>query len=351
MMATHSEFDHTTSAFKVATAFPLSIKGRVFLITGVSLGGIGGATAKALASQSPKLLILTGRTNEKVDAVISEIQSAFPKVACRFLQLDLSSQSSVRKAASEVLAYEELIDVLINNAGVATVIERTLSEDGIEVQFATNHVGHFLFTNLIMPKLITAAKASSTDSVRIINLSSNGHRYSPVRFSDINWEKTKDEIPADEWPDYEFLKARVTVPTSQPYIPMAAYGASKTANILFTVSLDQRLKSLGIRSLAVHPGVINTELMRHMSQEDAEATLKRLADSWKTLEQGASTTLVAALDPGLLCTGEKVYMSDCQFADAKAWASDLNMAEKLWAMSEDLVGEKFGVSLEFQKAK
>lgn len=342
-MASHPEFDHTTSAFKVAAAFPMSIKGRVFLITGVSLGGIGGATAKALASQSPKLLILTGRTKEKVDAVISEIQSSFPTVASRFLQLDLSSQSQVRKAAKEVLAYEEPIDVLINNAGVATVAERTLSEDGIEIQFATNHVGHFLFTNLIMPKLIAAAKASSTGSGRIINLSSNGHRYSPVRFSDINWEKTRDEIPANEWPDYEFVEARAAVPKSQPYIPMAAYGASKTANVLFTVFLDQKRKSLGIRSLAVHPGLVNTELMRHMSREDAEVTQKRLADSWQTLEQGASTTLVAALDPELSSKGEQVYMSDCQFTDAKPWATDPSAAEKLWATSEHLVGEKFGV--------
>lgn len=351
MMTTHLEFDHTTSAFTVAAAFPLSIKGRVFIITGVSLGGIGGATAKALASQSPRLLILTGRTKEKVDAVISEIQSSSPEVECRFLQLELSSQSSVRKAASEVLAYEQVIHVLINNAGVATVAERTLSEDGIEVQFATNHVGHFLFTNLVMPKLINAATSSSPGSVRIINLASNGHRYSPLRFSDINWEKTKDEIPADEWLDYDFLKARVNVPTDLPYIPMAAYGVSKTANVLFSISLDQNLKSLGIRSFAVHPGVINTELMRHMSREDGEATLKRLANSWKTLEQGASTTLVAALDPGLSHTEERIYMSDCQFADVKAWASDPIAAERLWAMSEDLVKEKFGDALEFLKVK
>ncbi len=343
-MASHLEFDGTTNAFTVASAFPSSVQERAFLITGVSLGGIGGATAKALSSQCPKLLILAGRTKEKVEAVISEIQSSFPKVACRFLQLDLSSQSSVRKAASEVLAYEEVIDVLINNAGVATVAERTLSEDGIEVQFATNHVGHFLFTNLIMPKLIAAAKVSSPGSIRIVNLASHGHRYSPIRFSDINWEKKKYEIPANEWPDHDFLEARVTVPTDQPYIPMAAYGVSKTANILFSVSLQQRLQSLGIRSLAVHPGVINTELLRHMSREDGQATLERLAKSWKTLEQGASTTLVAALDPGLWSTKERVYMSDCQFADVKAWASDPVAASKLWAMSEKLVGQEFSTS-------
>ena len=342
-MATHPEFGATTDASAVAAAFPSSVEGRVFLITGVSLGGIGGATAKALASRSPKVLILTGRMQEKVDAVISDIHAGFPKVVCRFLQLDLSSQSSVREAASEVLKYRENVDVLINNAGVATVAERTLSEDGIEVQFATNHIGHFLLTNLIMPKLVAAAKASSPGSVRVINLASNGHRYSPVRFSDINWEKTKEEIPEDEWLDYDFLKARVAVPTAQPYIPMAAYGVSKTANILFTVTLDQRLKPLGIRSFAVHPGVINTELMRHMSREDGEATLKRLANSWKTLGQGASTTLVATLDPALGNADQGVYMSDCQFADAKAWATESSMAEKLWSMSEKMVGEKFNL--------
>ena len=340
-MATHLEFDATTDASAVAAAFPSSVEGRVFLITGVSMGGIGGATARALASQSPEVLILTGRTKEKVEAVISDIHARFPKVVCRFLQLDLSSQSSVRNAASEVLNFKENVDVLINNAAVATLAERTLSEDGIEVQFATNHIGHFLFTNLIMPKLAAAAKVSSPKSVRVINLASNGHRYSPMRFSDINWEKIQEEIPEDEWLDYDFLKARVTFSTAQPYIPMGAYGASKTANILFTVSLDQRLKPLGIRSFAIHPGVINTELMRHMSREDAEATLKRLANMWKTLEQGASTTLVAALDPGLGVIDQEVYMSDCQFADAKAWATNPFMAEKLWSMSEEMVMETF----------
>ena len=340
-MTSHPEFGNSTDASTVAATFPSSVQGRVFVVTGVSSGGIGGTTARALASQTPKLFVLTGRTKEKVDAVISDIHSRFPEAACRFLQLDLSSQASVRKAASEVLTYGEAIDVLINNAGVATVADRTLSEDGIEVQFATNHVGHFLFTNLVMPKLVAAAKSSRGGSVRVVNLASNGHRYSPVRFSDINWEKPKHDIPADEWPDYDFLKARATVPTDQPYIPMAAYGVSKTANVLFSISLDQRLKPLGIRSLAVHPGLVNTELMRHMSCEDSEATVKRLANSWQTLEQGASTTLVAALDPGLGASEQGWYMSDCNFTEAKSWACDPVAAEKLWAMTEDLVGEKF----------
>lgn len=344
-MAKSPEFDDTTDASAVAAAFPSSVEGRVFLITGVSLGGIGGSTAKALASQAPKLLILTGRTKEKVDAVIEDIHTQFPKVACRFLQLDLSSQSSVRRAASDILSYEDVIDVLINNAGVATIEKRTLSEDGIEVQFATNHVGHFLFTNLIMPKLIAAAKMSPQGSVRVVNLASNGHRNSPVRFSDINWEKTKDEVPVDEQPNYDFLKARTTIPTDQPYIGMGAYGVSKTANILFTCSLDQRLKAVGIRSYAVHPGVINTELLRDMSREGSEATWKRLANSLKTLEQGSSTTLVAALDPRLGVAEEGVYMSDCHFANAEAWATDTGMAEKLWTMTEEMVKEKFNTNL------
>ena len=343
-MTNYLEFDATTDAFAVAAAFPSSIEGRVFLITGASLGGIGGATAKALASQSPKVLILTGRTKEKVDAVIADIHADFPKAVCRFLQLDLSSQFSVRKASREVLAYKDNIDVLINNAGVAAIAERTLSEDGIEMQFATNHIGHFLFTNLIMPKLAAAAKASSPGSVRVVNVASNGHRYSPVRFSDINWEKAQNEIPKEEWLDYDFLKARVSVPTAQPYIPMAAYGVSKTANILFAVSLDQKLEPLGIRSLAPHPGVIRTEIFRHLSREDGDETLKRLTNSpWKTLEQGSSSTLVAALDPGLAAARQGVYMQHCQFAEAKAWATDPLMAERLWKMSEEMVQEKFNI--------
>ncbi len=338
-MTSHPGFDRTTNASRVAASFGSSIRGRVFLITGVSANGIGGATAKALATESPKLLILTGRSPNRVEPVISEIQSSYPNVPCRFLKLDLASQSSVRKAAAEVATYDDNIDTLINNAGVANLPERTFSEQGVELNFATNHLGHFLFTNLLIPKLAAAAKSSKPGSVRVINLASSAHRYGPVRFSDINFDKPKDALPEKEQPNYELLSQ--WGPIDKAYIFMAAYAQSKTANILFTTSCNQNQRFRGIPSFAVNPGVVNTDVLRHLSPEVRRAAEQRLANLWQTLEQGASTTLVAALDPALKVEDGRSYLSNCQLTEAEAWATDVSAAEKLWAMSEEMIGESF----------
>jgi len=282
---------------------------------------------------------LTGRSPDRVEPVISEIQSSYPNVACRFLKLDLASQSSVRSAAAEVAAYDENIDTLINNAGVANLPERTFSEEGVELNFATNHLGHFLFTNLLIPKLAAAAKSAKPGSVRVINVASSAHRYGPVRFSDINFDKPRESLPEKEWPNYKLLSQ--WGPIDKPYLYMAAYAQSKTANILFTTSCNQNPRFRGIPSFAVDPGLVNTDVLRHLSPEARKAFGQRVANLWQTLEQGASTTLVAALDPALRVEDGKAYLANCQLKDAEAWATDVSAAEKLWAMSEEMVGENF----------
>jgi NAD(P)-dependent dehydrogenase (short-subunit alcohol dehydrogenase family) len=347
-MTSRPDFHAKTNGTEVAAAFASAVKGKVILITGVSPRGIGGATARALAAQSPRLLIFTGRALEKVQAVIDELKAQFPAVPYRALHVDLSSQKSVRQAAKEVLAYPENIDILINNAAVMALPERTLSEDGIELQFATNHVGHFLFTNLIMPKLVTAAKESSPGSTRIINVSSSGHALGPVRFSDYNFEKPKEELPKEELPAFEHLAA-LGAPAEDMYSPFVAYGQSKTANILFSLALIKRLSGDGIVSYGVHPGSIPTELQRNADKELLDEMRKRaVRDSRlvvKTLDQGSSTTLVAALDPNLkngpTADGKGVYMDNCQIGDPAPWASDPVAADRLWTLSEELVGQKF----------
>ena len=339
-MTSHAEFDRSTEAATVVSAFPSEVKGRVFLITGVSTNGIGGATAKALASQSPRLLVLTGRSEERVKPVISDIQSRYTHVQCRFLKLDLASESSVREAASEVNSYDENVDVQINNAGVAQLPERTLNGAGIEMHFAINHIGHFLLTNLIMPKLLAAAISTATpDSIRIVNVASMTHLFGPVRFSDINFNKSKEALPEDEWPDYDFTNA--WDPTDRPYNSMAAYAQSKTANILFTMALNQKLQSKGIQALAVHPGIVQTDILRYTSSQFRENTEKMLAGKLQTVEQGASTTLVAALDSGIKARATRVYLGECQFEDAQAWATNETTAGKLWALSERLLDQTF----------
>jgi NAD(P)-dependent dehydrogenase (short-subunit alcohol dehydrogenase family) len=180
-----TEFNSLTLASDVAAAFPESIKGKTILITGVSPNSLGLATVAALAAQAPERLILTRRSADKVQVAVDELKSTYPDVKYEVLLVDLSSQESVRNAAAKLNGNTEIpfIDILINNAGVMDIPERTLSKEGIEISFATNHIGHFLFTNLIIEKPVAASK-SSGGPVRIINLTSFGHQFSPIRFSD-----------------------------------------------------------------------------------------------------------------------------------------------------------------------
>jgi len=230
---------------------------------------------EALAAHSPSQLILTGRSREKVEEVITTVQARYPHVTYRFLALVLSSQNSCRTAANEILADETVpqIDIVINNAGIMNLPTRDLSEDGIEMQFATNHIGHFLFTNLIIPKLIASAARSGKGSTRIVNVSSQGHWYSPVRFSVVNLVKSWKELSEGERPNLAAL-GEMAFPVEDTYTPIVAYGQSKTANVLFSVALTRRLYSKhGISSYGVHPGTIITELSRHTA--GLEEAIKR----------------------------------------------------------------------------
>ena len=337
-------FGASTTASEVASIFSDSIKDRVFLITGVNPNGIGGAIAKALAPHSPHLLILTGRSREKVQAVINDISTAHPQVTCRFLQLDLSSSESIRKAAETVLEYAEPLHVLINNAGVMAIPTRTLSSEGVEMQFQTNFLGPFLLTNLLLPKLLNST--SSNNSNRIINVASNAHIFSPVRFSDLTFTKTLEAIPEEERYDVSALEKLSLLVEDGEYVPWAAYAQSKTAVILFTKALQTRLKDKNVECFTLHPGSIETDLQRHADQE-ALAQARSNAGSMivkKTLEQGAATVLLPALDPQLVFHGQdedKVYMVDCVFVDPAVWCNGergKTDAEKLWKLGETMTG-------------
>lgn len=338
-------FDATTTASAVCSAFAPSIKNKTIIITGVNKGGLGYTLAASLAPHFPKLLIITGRSPTKLSDSLSSLKADCPNANVRPLLLDLSSLASVRKAAAEVLSWDDVpaIDLAINNAGVMNIPEKTFSVDGIEMHFATNHIGHFLFTNLLMEKILKGQDGAK----RIINVSSVGTFVSPIRFSDIKWEAPLKAIPEHERPNLPMLKAAnlpVPVDEESTYIPFGAYGMSKTANVLFSVALNKRLSEKGVLSLALHPGEIITELQRTTDKEWLASTMGKRAQSVKTLEQGAATTLVAALDPKLERPGEDgvgVYLSDCQItAQVPPYALDKTEAEKLWKLSEELVGEK-----------
>ncbi|OAP54393.1 hypothetical protein AYL99_11494 [Fonsecaea erecta] len=353
---THTEFNADTESLDVAKAFAGSIQGKNILITGVNKGGIGFTTAQAFASQSPAHIIITGRSPAKLQESIEALQKEYPNVHYVGLKLDLSSQKSVREAAAEVLAMKDIptIDILVNNAGVMLIPERTLSEDGIEMHFATNHVGHFLFTNLILPKLIKAAEGKPKGVTRVVNVSSSSPTTAGVRFSDINFEKINKTLPEDEQPHYQALQYwGEKDPENGSYFPREGYNQSKVANLLFTIGFNARYyDKYGLLSLAVNPGVVQTELQRHFSPE-ALTALQGFKEKGmvhlKTQGAGAATSLVAATDPGLGLPVSKdgkenygAYLSDCQInTGAKAHAESNRNADRLWKLSEELVKEEF----------
>lgn len=168
----------------------------------------------------------------------------------KIVSLDLSSQGSIRKVAAEISSTVDKLDILINNAGLV-VLSRQWTSEKIELQFGTNHIGPFLLTNLLLPLMLKAAKSSKPGSTRIINVSSHGHRLSPIRFHDWNFEG--HEIPDEEQP-FSQLSGPFGKHTEDGYPGFIAYGQSKMANVLFTVYLQEHLRSKGIMSYALHPG-------------------------------------------------------------------------------------------------
>ncbi|RYO75251.1 hypothetical protein DL764_010537 [Monosporascus ibericus] len=355
---THPEFNANTEGLEVAKAFADGVRGKTIIVTGVNLKGIGFSTAQAFASQSPARLVLTGRNPAKIGECIDALKAEYPDVDYRALMMDLSSQKSVRAAAAEVLAWPdvEAVDILVNSAAVMGVPERTLSDEGIELHFATNHIGHWLFTCLIMPKLVRAAEGRPKGSVRVVNVTSLSPTGAQMRWSDINFDKKNRDLPKAEQPNYAVLNAwGYTDVEDKSYVPLEGYNQSKVANVLFGIAANKRLlEKYGVLTLAVHPGIIKTELARQFPREIIDAT-KAMFDqgiyAFKTQGAGASTSLVASLDPKLAQdVGETkngsenygAYLIDCQVSDkATPLAVSSDEAEKLWRLSEGLVKQKF----------
>ncbi|KAH7101574.1 NAD(P)-binding protein [Auriculariales sp. MPI-PUGE-AT-0066] len=318
-MASNHKFNATTTSDEVISAFANQVKDRYFLLTGPTAGTIGAAVLLALAKGSPAGLILAGRTLSKFQSVADEIKQLDPSVKVFVVTLDLASLDSVRKAAQDVLDNAEIprLDVLINNAGIMAQ-PFSLTMDGIESQFGTNHVGHFLFTNLLMPKL----KLAQSGTPSVVNVSSSGHRFFRGDFADPNFKTHSYDI----W---------------------EAYGQSKAANIIFSKALAAR----GIRATSLHPGLVRgTQLGSHLSVSNwltfmGKMTCKVVTRNWeglavKTTAQAAPTVLVAALDLGV---PNGAYLYDCQVfpADKRIVDDGARLAGQLWEVSNELVKERF----------
>ena len=297
----------------------ISLSGKFAVVTGAS-SGLGVETVRTLAGAGARVLMLA-RDQAKLEGVANALRSVDNEAQVDIEIIDLSDLDRVRNTCANILDSYPPIDLLINNAGVmACPLGRTAQ--GFEMQFGTNHLGHFLFTCLLAPGLV--------DGARVISLSSAGHKFGRVDFDDPNYQQR----------DYE---------------KWSAYGQSKTANALFAVGLDDRLKSRGIRAFAVHPGVIMTELSRHMVPEDFEMLQARAPKdkpmTMKTVEQGAATSVWAATAPELSEEGA-IYLEDCHIGKATApggdggvesYALDHSDADRLWGISEELVGQTFSL--------
>jgi NAD(P)-dependent dehydrogenase (short-subunit alcohol dehydrogenase family) len=308
----------------------IDLRGKRVLVTGVS-AGLGVETVRSLAAHGANV-IGTARDLAKAEAVTAQIRrdAAANGGSVGLVELDLASLASVRTCADQLLRKGEPLDVIIANAGVmATPFGHTV--DGFETQFGTNHLGHFVLVNRIA-KLFRAGG-------RLVNLASSGHRFSNVNLDDPNFERT-------------------------PYDSFLAYGRSKTANILFAIAFDRRNRGHDIRAAAVHPGVIQTELGRHMDPAMVKAMMAQLEKElaaegkssfpWKTIPQGAATSIWAAVVAPADEIGGK-YCENCHVGQlvpddvaisptsegVRAYALDPNAADALWKKSEEMVGESF----------
>ncbi len=289
----------------------VDLAGRTALVTGVS-AGLGVETARSLTSVGARV-VGAARDLEKA-------RDALHGLDVELVQLDLADLDSVRRAAAEVLDRVPALDLLVNNAGVmAPPLSRTAQ--GFELQLGTNHLGHFMLTRLLEPALRAAAPS------RVVNVSSRGHLRAGMDFDDPHW-RTRDY---DKW---------------------KAYGQSKTANVLFTLELEKRWGAAGVHAFALHPGVIFTELSRHLTQDDFAA----LSTSGRggsgggltlvDVPTGAATQVWAATSPELNARGG-LYLEDCAIGaptpgDGSAGyaphAVDPEAAARLWDWSEREVG-------------
>ena len=302
----------------------IDLSGKRVLITGVS-AGLGVETARALAAHGAHVVGAARDLDKARRATATVRDQAAGGGRLDLIELDLASLASVRACADALLDAGEPFDLVIANAGVMATPQGTTA-DGFETQFGTNHLGHFVLVNRVAPLMRSGG--------RLVNLASSGHRRADVDLDDPNFERT-------------------------PYEEFVAYGRSKTANVLFAVEFDRRHRGRGVRATAVHPGGIQTELARHMTQE----SLMRLVESiraslppgtsdfkFKTIPQGAATTLWA----GVVAPADEVggrYCEDCHVAEVldigqtlggvRSYALDPERAKALWEKSEEMVGESF----------
>lgn len=297
----------------------IDLKGKTVIVTG-GYSGIGLETVRALAAAGASVTV-PARDTEKANAALAGMPGDI-----RIALMDLADIASVKRFALGFASDNTALDLLINNAGVMACPEMRVGP-GWELQFGTNHMGHFALATTLLPLL------QRTERPRVVALSSTGHKLSAIRWDDPNW-------------------------TDGSYDKWKAYGQSKTANSLFALGINARLKDSGGQAFAVHPGGIFTPLQRHLPTEEMIVLgwlneQGEISDGaramFKTPTQGCTTTLWAATSP-LLDGKGGVYCEDCNIAalsgeqpvryrDVEPHAVDQDSAERLWEMSETLLAQ------------
>jgi len=305
-----------TAETKWTAADVPSQEGRVAIITG-SNTGIGYEAAKVLAERGAHV-VLAVRDTAKGRAAVERITAAAPHAELTVRELDLTSLDSIRRASDELRADFSRIDLLINNAGVMMTPKGT-TKDGFELQFGTNHLGHFALTGQLLDSLLPV------EGSRVVTISSGGHRFGKVNFDDLQSERGYNRV--------------------------TAYGQSKLANLLFTYELNRRLTAKGAPTIAVaaHPGGSSTELTRNLwpaVRQPVELLWGLMAQS---AEMGALPTLRAAVDPDV--RGGQYFGPDGlgeqrghpKLVQSNGRSHDEAVQRRLWTVSEQLTGVTFPV--------
>ncbi len=270
------------------------LTGKVAVVTGVS-SGIGVETVRALAATGARLF-LTARDLAKAKSALNEM---WDDNQMELIQMDQTSLESVRTAGQKILAKADKVNILVNNAGVMAVPDLQLTKDGYELQFATNHLSHFLLFQLLKPALI---KGSTPEfQSRVVVVSAGAHRISPIGDSD----------------DYNFQKS--------PYHPWMAYARSKTANVYMANEIERRCGALGLHATSLHPGIIDTGLGKFLPAEVVNGMRQNpsMLKVEKTQAQGAATTIWAAVSKELEGRGG-LYLSNCAVAERGEDDGDMN---------------------------
>ncbi|CAJ1585754.1 SDR family NAD(P)-dependent oxidoreductase [[Mycobacterium] wendilense] len=291
--------------------------GRVAIVTG-SNTGLGYETARALAARGAKV-VLAVRNVEKGNAAAAKIVGLSPRADVTVQPLDLGSLQSVRTAAAELKAAHPRIDLLINNGGVMYP-PKQITADGFELQFGTNHLGHFALTGLLLDQI------RDVEGARVVVVASIAHNIQAgINFDDLQWERSYNRV--------------------------AAYGQSKLSNLMFAYELQRRLAAAGAPAIAVaaHPGISNTELMRHIPGSSLPGCRQFAGLVTNSPARGALATLRAATDPAVVGgqyygpAGFRELRGHPVLVKSNKKSHDVAVQQRLWAVSEELTGVTFDI--------